>query len=59
MVVQIPQPNEGMCVKAFIRGLRLGRFNESLVRRRLEDMATINLRATSYVKAKEFTLEKK
>jgi len=34
VVVQIPQPNEDMCVKAFIRGLRLGAFSESLVKKR-------------------------
>jgi len=50
VVVHIPQPNEGICVEAFIRGLRSGAFGESLAKRRSEDMATINLRATSYIK---------
>jgi len=59
VVVQIPQPNEEMCVKAFIRGLRSGRFGESLVHRRPKDMTPINLRVASYVKVEEFMTGKK
>jgi len=55
VVVQISQPN----VEAFIRGLRLGSFGESLVKKRLVDMADVNLRAVSYVKVEEFSRKKK
>ena len=58
-VVQIPQPNKGMCVKAFIRGIRYGGFGESLVKRKSEDMVTINLRATPYIKVEEIVRRKK
>jgi len=58
VVAQIPMPNEGMCVEAFIRGLQAGKFGESLVRKRLEDMATVNIRATSHIKVEEFTRKK-
>jgi len=51
-------PNEGMFVEAFIRGLRAITFGESLVQRRPEDMAAINIRAASHIKAKEFTIKK-
>jgi len=51
-------PNEGMFVEAFIRGLRVGTFGESLVQRRLEDMAAINIKAVSHIKVEEFTIKK-
>jgi len=37
----------------------LHQFGESLVKKRLEDMAAINLRATSYIKVVEFTRKNK
>lgn len=59
VMVQIPQPNEGMFVEAFIRELRGGTFGESLVQRRPKDMAAIKIRAASHIKAEEFTVKKK
>jgi len=59
VVVQISQPNKGMCVKAFIIGSRSGLFRESLVKKRPANMADINLRAVSYVKVEEFARKKK
>ena len=59
IVVKIPQPNEVMCVEAFIRGLRSGGLVESLLKRRPEDMAAINLKVASYIKVEEFARKKK
>jgi len=56
--VQIPQPNEGMCVEAFIRGLKSDSFGESLVKKRPTYMADINLRAMLYVKVEKFARKK-
>ena len=39
--------------------LKSGGFSESLVKRRSEDMAAINLKATSYIKVEEFVRRKK
>jgi len=58
VVVQISQPNEGMCVEAFIRQLRSGSFGESLVKKRPANMADINLWIVSYVKVEEFARKK-
>ena len=42
-MVQIPQSNKRLFVEAFIRGLRSGSFEESLIERRSDNMAAVKI----------------